>query len=92
MQTIDVVDLVTVTGGTAQPAPPAAAPQGAAPAGGNFLSGLQQFFGFLQSPGFQQLIGSLQGLFGQLAGGSPQTAAPQAGAPQAGAPQAAPQP
>jgi hypothetical protein len=45
--------------------------------GGNFLGGLQQFLGFLQSQPFQQFIGSLQGLFSSLGqGAAPAGAAP----------------
>lgn len=88
MQYIDLSDLALVRGGTqGQPqAQPDQAAGGQPPAGGGFLQGLQGFLGFLQSPGFQQLISGLQGLIGQFAqGGAPQGAQPaptQAGATQ----------
>lgn len=75
MQTIQLHDLANVTGGcqsqqTPQPsadpaASGAASQQGAAASEGGGAGVLQQLLGFLQSPGFQQLLGSLQGLLGQ---------------------------
>ncbi len=77
MQIIDAHDLVLVTGGTqAPPQQAGTAPQQGAPAGGGFLTGLQQFFGFLQSPAFQQIIGGFQQIISSLGQG----AAPPGGA------------
>ncbi|MEO8548905.1 MAG: hypothetical protein ABI678_03005 [Kofleriaceae bacterium] len=50
------------------------APEAGAPQGGNFLAGLQQFLGFFQSQGFQQVLGGLQSMIGSM-GGQPQQAA-----------------
>lgn len=50
---------------------------GGAAQGGDFLSGLQQFLGFFQSQGFQQVLGGLQQLIGSFGGQQQQAAAAQ---------------
>jgi hypothetical protein len=55
------------------------APEGGAAQGGDFLSGLQQFLGFFQSQGFQQVLGGLQSMLGSMGGQQQQTAQPQGG-------------
>ena len=40
---------------------------GAAPGGGDFMSGIDQFLGFLQSPEFGNFIGGIRGLFEKFA-------------------------
>jgi hypothetical protein len=93
MTIIDLDQLATVTGGRGgcgmqqqqQPAQQQAQQPdqaGAAPQqGGNMLSGLDQFLSFFQSDGFQQILGGLRGILGQLGGaqaGGAQQQAPQA--------------
>ena len=87
MTILDVDQLASVTGGRGcgmqqqqqqpeQGADPQA-PDGGAAQGGNFLAGLQQFLGFFQSPGFQQVLGGLQSMIGSMGGQQQQQQAEQ---------------
>jgi hypothetical protein len=92
MTIIDLDQLATVTGGRggcgmqqqqqqAQQPQQQQPDQGGAPQqGGNMLAGLDQFLSFFQSDGFQQILGGLRGILGQLGGAQQQ---PAAQAPQA---------
>lgn len=88
MTSIDPTALAFVTGGTAQAAvqtsTQAPTPDGGSTQpGGSFLSGIQQFLSFLQSPQFGQLVGGIQSLISSFASAG-------AGAGGAGGTQAAP--
>ena len=85
MTLLDLDQLATVTGGRGCPMQqPQQQPQqgqeadpgSAAPQGASFVSGLDQFLSFFQSEGFQQMLGGLRGMLGQLSGGQQPQAAP----------------
>jgi len=79
MQTIDLDLLTTVTGGQQAPNQgPSQQDQGQGQ-GGSWMSGLDQFFQVLQSPGFSQVIGGLRDILGSFASGGQQQ---QQGDPQ----------
>lgn len=86
MTLLDLDQLATVTGGrgcvqqpqTQQPQQSQEGdPAGAAPQGGNFLTGLDQFLSFFQSEGFQQILGGLRGILGQFGQQTQPAPAPQ---------------
>jgi len=86
MTLLDLDQLATVTGGRGCPMQQPqqqpqqqgqeADPTGAAPQGASFVTGLDQFLSFFQSEGFQQMLGGLRGMLGQLSGGQQPQAAP----------------
>lgn len=97
---IDLESLASVFGGQAAPAAPppgqqpqqpggqpqAAGPQGAGPDGcAQFLSFLDQFLAFLQSPQFAQMLGGFRQMVSGMQGMGGQPGADGQGAPAAGA-------
>lgn len=89
MTILDGDQLASVTGGRGcgiqqqqqqqQGAEQPQAPEDGAAQGGNFLAGLQQFLGFFQSQGFQQVLGGLQSMLGSMGGQQQQAGQPQSG-------------
>lgn len=59
---------LSAPGGDAAGSPAGAAASDGGGGGGGFLGGLSQVIGVLQSGGFQQLLGGLQGILGQFGG------------------------
>lgn len=85
MTILDADQLASVTGGRGcgmqqqqqQAQEGGEQPQAGAAQGGDFLSGLQQFLGFFQSQGFQQVLSGLQSMIGSVGGQQQQAAQPQ---------------